>query len=272
METRGPIWDVHHHWINEFGYIDRLLAAMDRLGIERMGMIAMGDLVPDLFVLHQQTEHSVDNRDLARLVKQYPDRFWGYGYMRLGVDPPALVEQFLDMGLTALKFHVPLKPYSDPDFFEVYSLARKHRMTCLFHTGIFYPPKPMPGMGIRSENYRPIHLEPIAHEFPDLSMIMAHLGVCWNDEAAALARICPNLYADISGNVGGWRSGKPPDWFRWAFYWPGSHRKILFGSDVHADRLEATLEEQRRIFEGVWPPEECAEVWAGNARRLFPYD
>lgn len=50
----------------------------------------------------------------------------------------------------------------------------------------------MAGEGIRSENYRPIHLEAIACEVPDLRMICAHLGVCWNKEAATLCRMCPN--------------------------------------------------------------------------------
>ena len=265
-----PVWDVHHHWVNEGGYVERLLATMDRLGIERAGLIAMGDLVPDIFVLHGPTVGCVDNRDLARLVQAHADRLWGWGFIRLGRHQDADVDRLADMGMAGLKFHVPLAPYGDPAYFPVYERAQRLGLTCLFHTGIFYPPTPMPGQSIRSENYRPIHLEPIAHEFPHLRMICAHLGVCWNDEAAALCRMFPNIHADLSGRVDGWRSSKSIDWFRAMLYWPSAHRKILFGSDVHADEIETTLQDHLRIFRDMgWSDEQIADVMCGNARRLF---
>ena len=128
----------------------------------------------------------------------------------------------------------------------------------------------MPGRGIRSENCRPIHLEPIAHEFPDLNIVCAHLGVCWNDEAATLCRMFPNFYADLSGRVDGWRSSRPIDWFKQILYWPTAHRKVLFGSDVHSDEIEQTLEDHRRIFAGIgWNPLQMADVFHHNAKRLF---
>lgn len=73
MRSISGIWDVHHHWVNEASYIDRLLREMDRLDIERAGLIALGDLIPDLFILHGPREGSVDNADLAKLVQQHPD-------------------------------------------------------------------------------------------------------------------------------------------------------------------------------------------------------
>ncbi|MAE67908.1 MAG: hypothetical protein CMJ18_26950 [Phycisphaeraceae bacterium] len=264
------VWDVHHHWVNEEGYIERLLATMDRLGIERTGLIAMGDFVPDLFLLHGPRVGCADNEDLARVVTAHPDRLWGWGYIRLGRHVPEDVDRLADLGMAGLKFHAPVRPYSDPQYFPVYEKASRYGMPCLFHTGIFYPPTPMPGEGINSENYRPIHVEPIAHEFPDLKMIIAHLGVCWNDEAAALCRICPNVHADLSGRVDGWRSSRPIEWFSQLLYWPTSHEKILFGSDVHADEVETTLEDHERIFSRMgWSADRIDNVLQGNARRLM---
>ena len=138
------------------------------------------------------------------------------------------------------------------------------------HTGILYPPRPMPGAGIRSENYRPFHLEPLAHEFPDLIVIMAHLGVTWNEEAATLCRVCPNFYADLSCRVDGWRGGKSIEDFKKLLYWPTAHRKILFGSDVHADEVEEVLADQKRIVEGIgWDEPMISDFLSGNARRLL---
>ena len=263
------VWDVHHHWVNEAGYTDRLLRQMDALGIEKTGLIAMGDLVADLF-LTQPIHGCVDNQDVADLVKTHPDRFWGWGFMRLGHHDPHDVDRLVEMGMAGLKFHLPALPYSDPDYFAVYEKAQQFDLCCLFHTGIFYPPSPMSGQGIRSENYRPIHVEPIAHEFPRLKIICAHLGVCWNEEAAALCRICPNVHADLSGRVDGWRSSKPIEWFNQILYWPEAHRKILFGSDVHCDEIPATLEDHDRIFRQMgWNDDQIADAMCRNARRLI---
>ena len=52
-----------------------------------------------------------------------------------------------------------------------------------------------------------------ARELPELTIIIAHLGVCWGEEAATLCRIHPNIYADLSGHVKGWRSSKKIEWF-----------------------------------------------------------
>ena len=266
----GGIWDVHHHWINEPGYIDRLLREMDRLGIDRVGLIALGDLIPDLFVLHGPREGRVDNADLAQLVRQHPDRFWGWGFIRLGQHADSDVERLAEMGLAGLKFHAPIEPYDAQSYFPVYEQAQVLGLPCLFHTGIFTPPRPMPGQRFRSENCRPVYLESIAQEFPDLKMICAHLGVCWNDEAATVCRICKNVYADLSGRVDGWRSSKPIEWFQQTLYWPTAHEKILFGSDVHADEIEPTLADHRRILQGMgWTEHQISNVFSNNARRLF---
>ena len=264
------IWDVHHHWINEAGYIKRLLREMDRLGIERTGLIGMGEVTREIFVAHGRPVGCADNRQVAKLIEQRPDRFWGYGYLRPGHCRPDDVDQIVEMGLTALKFHLPLKPYGDPEYFEIYARAAARKLPCLFHTGVVGLGKPMPGEGIRSENYRPIHLEPIAHEFPDLSLIAAHLGVCWAEEAATLCRMVPNIYADLSGSLSGWRAGKSPQWWREMLYWPEAHEKIVFGSDVHADELEQTIESQRQVLAALGLNQDQAEdFFRDNARRIF---
>jgi len=270
VTTQHVTWDVHHHWINESGYIDRLLQEMDRLGIEKAGLIALGDLVPDLFILHGPRDGCVDNDDLGKLVKTHADRFWGWGFIRLGKHEDKDVDRLAEMGLAGLKFHAPLKPYDHDGYFPVYERAQALGLPCLFHTGIFTPPRPMPGQRFRSENCRPIHLESIAQEFPQLKMICAHLGVCWNEEAAAICRIFQNVYADLSGRVDGWRSSKPIEWFQQMFYWPQAHEKILFGSDVHAEEVGLTLTDHRRILDGIgWSSEQVDSVLRENAKRLF---
>ncbi|MCC6681883.1 MAG: amidohydrolase family protein [Phycisphaeraceae bacterium] len=270
MPVHNTVWDMHHHWVNEDGYIDRLLATMDRLSIEKTGLIAMGNVFADLFIRHGRQTGSANNTDLSRLVKQHADRFWGWGFIHLGHHEVEDVDRLAEMGMSGLKFHVPVKPYSDESYFPVYERAQALQLPCLFHTGIVFPAKPEPELRIRSENYRPIHLEPIAHVFPGLKMIIAHMGVCWNDEAATLCRMCSNIWADMSGRVDGWRSSKSIEWFKQLLYWPEAHRKILFGSDVHADEIDKTLEHHITIFQQMgWNESQIKDILHLNAVRLI---
>tara|TARA_Y100000588_G_scaffold363387_1_gene426013 strand:+ start:2583 stop:3410 length:828 start_codon:yes stop_codon:yes gene_type:complete len=273
MAKPSGIWDVHHHWVNEVGYIDRLLKTMDRLQIERVGLIAMGEIAEDLFLIHPPREGCAGNDELAHVIKKHPDRIWGWGFIRLGRHENRVVDRLAGAGMAGLKFHAPLKPYDDPEFFPVYDRAQQLGLPCLFHTGIFSPPKPMPGQGFRSENCRPVYLETIAQEFPDLKMICAHLGVCWNEEAATICRICTNIYADLSGRVDGWRASKSIQWYQQILYWPTAHQKVLFGSDVHADEMEEALDDYSRIFSGLgWDEDQLRDAFYNNARRLFSGD
>ena len=270
MTIMSGSWDVHHHWVNEFGYIDRLLRTMDQVGVARTGLIALGDLIPELFILHGPRNGCVDNVALGALIKQHPDRFWGWGFIRLGDHKVEDVDKIAELGLAGLKFHAPLKPYDDPEFFPVYERAQTIGMPCLFHTGIFTPPKPMPGQRFRSENCRPVYLETIAQEYPKLKIICAHFGVCWNEEASAICRICDNIFGDLSGSADGWRSNKSIEWFKQTLYWPTAHKKIMFGSDVYADELAHALSDQQRIFRDIgWTKDQIQDVLCNNAKRLF---
>jgi len=261
-------WDVHHHWVNETGYIDRLLREMDRLDIERTVLIAMGEFASGLFVRGAPDSAHPDNAALGRVIREHPDRLMGWGFLRLGRHDEHAVDRVANLGLHGLKFHAPTAPYGDPAFFGVYESAVEHGLPCLFHTGIFSPA--LPGEGIRSESCRPIHLEPIAHEFPGLHMICAHLGVCWNDEAATLCRLFPNVQADLSGRVDGWRRTRTVEWFRQTFFWEEAHRKILFGSDVHVDEVGDTLRDHERLLQEMgWDEEQQEAVFSGNAKRLM---
>ncbi len=262
--------DMHHHWVNEPDYLKRLLGEMDRLGIERTGLIALGEPFRRLFLTKPEPTGSADNDALAEAVGRHPDRFFGYGFCRLGADGPEAVDRFVEQGLAGVKFHVPAWDYDDERCFDVYQRAADHGLPCLFHTGVFTLPEPLPGERVSSARCRPIMLDAVANAFPDLPIVIAHLGICWGEEAATLCRIHPNVHADLSGAMGGWRGSKSDAWYQEMLYWPEAHRKILFGSDVHCDELEAVLAEQRGIVERLgWSRGMIEDFLSGNARRVF---
>lgn len=264
------IIDVHHHWVNEPGYLDGLLAEMDRLGIERTGLIAMGRPFQRLFLTRAEPAGCADNRDLADVLAARSDRFYGYGFFRLGHDAPELVDWFAEKGFLGVKFHIPAWDYDDERCLSAYERTAQHGLICLFHTGVFRLPELLPGERVSSARCRPILLDGVANVFPTLRMIIAHLGVCWGEEAATLCRIYPNIYADLSGAAGGWRAGKSIEWFREMLYWPEAHRKILFGSDVHSAELASALQEQTGILRRMgWSEGQVQNVLYHNAAQLL---
>lgn len=260
--------DVHHHLVCERGYIDSLLREMDSCGIEKTGLIAMGPLFEALFVTGKSCGPLYEAHVLSA-IQAHPDRFFGYVYVRPGFDGPEKVLKWADQGFKGVKLHIPEENYGHPDYFPIYEAARDLDMVCLFHTGLFYLPS-MKGERVSAERTRPIFVEAIVNELADLKVILAHLGGVWAEEACGLARIYPNVHADLSGRLDGWRKAKPIEWFNEMLFWPDAPDKIVFGSDVHASELAATVEHQVGIIRQMgWDAEKERKFLYENAKRLF---
>ena len=82
------------------------------------------------------------------------------------------------------------------------------------------------GGGIRLKYSNPMHLDDVAVDFPDLTIIIAHPSFPWQDEALAVATHKPHVYIDLSG----WSPKYfPPQLVRYANSLLKD--KVLFGSD-----------------------------------------
>lgn len=105
---------------------------------------------------------------------------------------------------------------------EIYRYCQKHQLPVLFHVGTSFVG------GTLLDCSRPVHFDAVAVEFPELRMVLAHLGHPWEGETIAVIRRHPHVYADLSAL-----------YYRpWQFY--NSMRllveyrteaKVLFGSD-----------------------------------------
>ena len=265
------IIDVHHHYVCERGYLDGLLHEMDALGIDKAGLMAMGPLFERLFVTTGETCGPLSEEDVEKAVRAHPDRFFGYVYVRLGVDGADKVRRWGDRGFPGVKFHIPKERYDHDAYFPVYEEARKRGMVCLFHTGLFFLPK-MVGERVSSERTRPVHVEAVVNEMPDLKVILAHMGGVWAEEACGMMRMHENVHADLSGRLDGWRKAKPIAWFNELLFWPGAADKVLFGSDVHHREMGPTLEDHLRILRAMgWDAARERKLLAENAEKLFRF-
>lgn len=187
------IVDSHVHLLDESGYLDGLLRTMDERGIERCCMSGLGRLFGQ-----------ADNAKVRLALRAHPDRIIGAVFIRPGVDGPVQIDHAREEGFRMVKVHLPRVPYNDVSCFDLWAKANEFRMPILFHTGMVTC-KDSPGEHICSWYMHPMRLDPITREFPDLGIIVAHLGVHWNSDAAELARMRPNVYVDLTGEPDGWR-------------------------------------------------------------------
>lgn len=181
------------------------------------------------------------NEEIAAYAAAHPDKVVGF----MSVDPlqPGALEEMERahaLGLRGLKlgpiyqgFH-PL----DEQAFAVYGKAAQLGLPILIHQGATFP---------RTAPLKvadPLLLEDVALAFPELPIVIAHMGHPWMAETIVLVRKHPNLYADISALF----------YRPWQFYNGlvlaleyGVQDKLLFGSDWPFTTPLETVEELRRI-------------------------
>jgi predicted TIM-barrel fold metal-dependent hydrolase len=215
----------------------------------------------------------MDNLRVLEMCEPHDDVFRVFA----AVDPykgdvaAAELSKAVDAGAIGLKLHPGYQDFF-PDELEgaraLYRTAQDLGVPVLFHTGTTR----MQPSYIRP--CRPVHLDKVAVDFPDLSIIMAHVGYPWVDEAVQVAWRNPNVHVDVSGILPRYY---PPQ--VWHYLQMRDLRdRVLFGSDYPMLRPDAWLEAWRK-FDGYFCPlcnaeekvgEEFKEaVISGNANRLL---
>lgn len=107
-----------------------------------------------------------------------------------------------DSGVRGFKFHPTVQGFdpSESRWYPVYEAISAAGVPALFHTGQTGIGAGMPGgRGLRLGLSRPLLLDPVAADFPDLQIVMAHPSVPWQDEALAIAVHKRNVWIDLSG-------------------------------------------------------------------------
>ena len=110
-------------------------------------------------------------------------------------DLPSFVsrlEEYKRRGAKGLKFQ-PLTMRMEPDdekLYPLYEKASELRLPCLFHTGVVA----FDDHRVRYGN--PLFIDQVAWDFPDLPVIIAHLGGNYSFEALVILEAHDNVYAD----------------------------------------------------------------------------
>jgi predicted TIM-barrel fold metal-dependent hydrolase len=129
-----------------------------------------------------------------------------------------------DLGLKGVKLgpnYQVFDPLGDAAL-RVYELAERHGLPIVFHQGA----SPVQDAPLRYAH--PLLMDEIAISFPELRVVLAHMGHPWQREAIVTIRKHPHLYADVSALF--YRPWSFYEGLRLATEW-GVLDKLLFGSD-----------------------------------------
>lgn len=132
-------------------------------------------------------------------------------------------------GVRGFKFHPSLQGFEPNDhrFYPLYETIAECGVPALFHTGQTGIGSGLPGgHGIKLRYSDPMLIDDVAADFPDLTVILAHPSVPWQDEAISIASHKTNVYIDLSG----WSPKYFPEQLVRAATRALRH-KVLFGSD-----------------------------------------
>lgn len=115
----------------------------------------------------------------------------------------------------------------------LYKLCLKYDVPVIFHSGDTFGVRPP-----RLKHCHPFIFDDLAVDFPDLKIIIAHLGNPWLTDTAELLYKNKNIYADVSGLFYG-------DWM------PGTRYGNLMAEKI--DELTIFASAKKLLFGTDWP-------------------
>lgn len=247
----------------ELGSLEHLTKIIDELGIDKAVLFAP-------FIYQIPEGWHCCNQWLHELI-QGKQRFFGF----ITVDPLdansiPILEEFAAKGFVGIKFHPPVVKarIDDPKIEPFYAKAEKLNLPIVFHTGVH---------GWRLNYYRPMLLDKVAQDHPQLKIIVEHMGEFeFFREALAVVRNNPNCYAGITGILhkgesAGWQASneltrlllKDRDW-------AVSPQRIIYGTDFPYNGFLEIKRDLEIIHSWNLPRADQEGILGENLEKLFP--
>lgn len=229
--------------------VSQTIAAMDAGGVDKALICAW----------QAPGRNMIGNDEVAAFVAEYPDRLVGVGSVDFSKPMDAVREVrrcVEDLGFKAIRVLPWLceAPPSDRRFYPVYVACCQADVpfcTQIGHTGPLMP----------SEVGRPIYLDQVALDFPELTIVGGHIGYPWTDEAIAVATKHENVFIDTSA----YTVERYPTALV-AYLKSHGRRKILFGTNYPMIQPKKALDG----LEALGLDDETRALFlSGNAQRVF---
>ena len=196
----------------------------------------------------------------------------------LGVNPHRLEPQNITAAEKAIKqnkkvvgfkiyagyYHVDVR---DELYAPIYRLAAAKGLPVAIHSGETY------FKGGLIEYSRPLHVDRIAYQYPDVNFVICHVGFPWVMEACEVATKNDNVYVDISGLAVGDKAecektrDEPliRDFFRQGLIFLNNYKKVIFGTDWPLAPIGPYID----MCKAIIPEKAWGDVFYENAARVY---
>ncbi|MEM5383155.1 amidohydrolase family protein [Paraburkholderia phymatum] len=238
--------------------MDEYLRKMDRAGIERSLLIAVraGDA-------RMKGSFEIPYEQVAKWCTKYPDRFSGLA----GVDPFRGMQGLRDLEQGVKEFGfvgAHLYPHwfrlapNEALYYPYYAKCCELDIPIMMQVGqnlIYQKDVRLPSVA------KPILLDQIAIDFPELKLLGIHIGVPWTDEMIAMAWKHKNVYIGLDAYA---PKHIPTSLIHYMNTY-GSH-KVMFGTDWPVIDPERGVKE---MIEHGLRPEAFQQIMSDTARKVF---
>ncbi len=261
------IIDCHTH-IGKFNGQDNtpeeLIASMDEAGISA-----------SLLFANFHSGGGVQTKRIIEICKEYP-RLKAVGnitYPSLGNEQMETIAWHIkNREIVAVKFYLGYEQFypTDEKLFPVYEMCMANDVPVIFHTGILESSF----KGLMKYSH-PLNIDEVAGLFPDLKIMIAHMGNPWLMDCAAVVAKNANVYVDCSGYFKEHVAIEPEEeiMFRRQLnefkVFVGDFKKMLFGTDWPIYSQKEYLQAVQSL---PMTGEERELVFYKNAQKLFHVD
>ncbi len=166
----------------------------------------------------------ITNEEVLEVTRRYPDLFVGIASADLR-DPVAAVRTLREYvtvhgfkGLRVVPWLWEL-PCTHALYYPLYAACVELNVPVCLQVGLTGPLR-------SSEAGRPLHIERVALDFPDLTIVCGHIGYPWHVEMIAFATKFPNVYIDTSA----YKPKRYPAELV-AYIKTNGKRKVMFGTN-----------------------------------------
>jgi len=234
------------------------LKKMDKAGIERSLLIAVraGDL-------RVRGSFDVPYDMVAKICREHPDRFSGLA----GVDPTLgmkglrdLEHSVRDLGFVGAHWYphwFAMRPDA-PQIYPYYAKCCELDIPIMMQVGhnlVYQKDRRLPSVA------KPILLDQVAIDFPELALIGIHIGVPWTEEMISMCWKHENVFTAGDAYA-------PKHWPKSYVHYANSYgkEKVLFGTDWPVIDPERAVNE---VAELGMKPEAHKMMMRENALRIF---
>lgn len=182
------IIDFHAHLWARDDAEEAMAEVAERHGIDRICVSAIRSYVPDI------DEVRGHNERVLRAIRKWPELYVGFVYVnpKHGEVALEMIDESVEQGFEGIKLWTSCYA-DDPAVYPIAEKAIELDLPVLQHAW-------MKWTGNIPTESEPRHVAKLAERYPELKLVMAHIGGDWEYGIKAV-RHCPNVSIDTSGSI-----------------------------------------------------------------------